>query len=276
MSEERFRKVFLISGVAFTLFFCLAPFVYMVWIGLAGQPDFLRPEASTELTLRHFRGIFSAPSIHFLSSLRNSLIVSAGSAAAAVFLASLAAYALVRFPLPGKKFLLVFILSTSLFPAVSLLSPLFQIMSRLGWINTYQALVLPYVAWNIPLAVWVLVSYFSRVPEELDQAGLVDGCSRFQVLVRIVYPVAAPGLFATALLAFIFAFSEFLLALMLTTDHSARTIPVAIALFEGLHGETPWGEIMAAATLTTIPVVILALVFQRRIIQGLTRGAVKE
>jgi trehalose/maltose transport system permease protein len=276
MNEERLRKVLLGLGVAFSLFFCLAPFVYMVWIGLAGQPDFLRPDVPTELTLRHFRGVFAAPSIYFLSSLRNSLIVSAASAIMAVFLASLAAYGLVRFRLPGKRFLLLFILGVSLFPAVSLVSPIFQIMARLGWINTYPALIFPYVAWNVPLAVWILVSYFSQVPEELDQAGLIDGCSRFQVLVRIVYPVAAPGLFATALLIFIFAFSEFLLALMLTTDHSARTIPVAIALFEGLHGETPWGEIMAAATLTTLPVVILAFLFQRKIIHGLTRGAVKE
>jgi trehalose/maltose transport system permease protein len=275
MNEECLRKVLLGLGVAFTFLFCLAPFAYMVWTGLAGQPDFLRPDAPAELTLRHFRGIFTAPSVHFLASLRNSLIVSAGSAAGAVFLASLAAYALVRFRLPGKRILLVLILGASLFPAVSLVSPLFQIMSRLGWINTYQALVLPYVAWNLPLAVWILVSYFSQVPEELDQAGFIDGCSRLQVLMRIVYPVAAPGLFAAVLLAFIFAFSEFLLALMLTTDHAARTVPVAIALFEGLHGETPWGEIMAAATLTTLPVVVLALFFQRRIIHGLTRGAVK-
>jgi len=276
MSEEFLRKVLLGLGVVFTLFFCLAPFVYMVWTGLAGKPDFLRPDVPMDLTLRNFRGIFAAPSIHFLSCLRNSLIVSAASAVGAVFLASLAAYALVRFSLPGKKFFLVFILSASLFPAVSLVSPLFQIMARLGWINTYPALIFPYVAWNVPLAVWILVSYFSQVPEELDQAGFVDGCTRLQVLVRIIYPVAAPGLFATALLTFIFAFSEFLLALMLTTDHSARTIPVAIALFEGLHGETPWGEIMAVATLTTLPVAILALLFQRRIIHGLTRGAVKE
>jgi multiple sugar transport system permease protein len=152
---------------------------------------------------------------------------------------------------------------------------LFKLMTALGWINTYPALIFPYVAWTLPLSLWILVSYFSRIPRDLDRAGLIDGCSRLQILFKIIFPVAAPGIFATLLLAFIFAFNEFLFALMLTTDRAARTIPVGIALFEGLHGQIPWGEIMAAATLATLPVVALALIFQRRIIQGLTRGAVK-
>jgi multiple sugar transport system permease protein len=119
------------------------------------------------------------------------------------------------------------------------------------------------------------VSYFSQIPEDLDKAGLMDGCSRLRILIKIIFPVAAPGVFSAGLLAFVVAFNEFLFALMLTTDYTARTVPVGIALFQGLHGETPWGEIMAAATITTIPVVIITLVFQRRIIHGLTRGAIK-
>ncbi|MFQ5905311.1 MAG: carbohydrate ABC transporter permease, partial [bacterium] len=150
-----------------------------------------------------------------------------------------------------------------------------KLMSRLSWINTYQGLILPYVAWTLPLSLWILVSYFAQMPRELDKAALVDGCTRWQILRRVVFPVAAPGLLSTGLLAFIFAFNEFMFALMLTTDHHARTIPVGIALFQGLHGEIPWGNIMAASTLTTIPVVILTVMFQRHIIQGLTRGAVK-
>jgi multiple sugar transport system permease protein len=167
------------------------------------------------------------------------------------------------------------ILAMSMFPPVSLVGYLFKLMTALGWINTYPALIFPYVAWTLPLSLWILVSYFSRIPRDLDRAGLIDGCSRLQILFKIIFPVAAPGIFATLLLAFIFAFNEFLFALMLTTDRAARTIPVGIALFEGLHGQIPWGEIMAAATLATLPVVALALIFQRRIIQGLTRGAVK-
>ncbi|MGA7877293.1 MAG: carbohydrate ABC transporter permease, partial [Desulfoferrobacter sp.] len=151
----------------------------------------------------------------------------------------------------------------------------FKVMAELGWVNTYAALILPYIAWTLPLSLWILVSYFNQIPQDLDKAGLIDGCSRWQILRTIILPVAAPGIFSTILLAFIFAFNEFMFALMLTTDYHARTIPVGIALFQGLHGQTPWGNIMAAATLSTLPLVILTLVFQRRIIQGLTRGALK-
>jgi multiple sugar transport system permease protein len=211
-----------------------------------------------------------------MAFLRNSIIVSAASAVISVFCASLAAYAVTRMRLPGKLAIMFVILALSMFPPVSLVGYLYKLMTALGWINTYPALILPYVAWTLPLSLWILVSYFARIPQDLDRAGLIDGCSRMQVLFRIIFPAAAPGIVATLLLAFIFAFNEFLFALMLTTDQASRTIPVGIALFEGLHGQIPWGEIMAAATMATLPVVLLALIFQRRIIQGLTRGAVKE
>jgi multiple sugar transport system permease protein len=142
-------------------------------------------------------------------------------------------------------------------------------------INTWPALILPYIAWVLPLSLWILVSYFAQIPRDLDRAALMDGCSRWQTLTRVILPVAAPGIFSTLLLAFIFAFNEFMFALMLTTDHQARTIPVGIALFQGLHGQIPWGRIMAASVFTSLPVIALTLFFQRRIIQGLTRGAVK-
>jgi multiple sugar transport system permease protein len=247
----------------------------MVLTGMSRHTDFFRPEQPLEITPDHYRTVLTAGSLHFMDYLRNSLVVSAVSAACSVFVASLAAYALTRLTLPGKTLLMLFTLSVSLFPPVSLVSYLFKFMAGIGWINTHQALILPYVAWTLPLSLWILVSYFTQVPLDLDRAALVDGCSRFQVLIRVILPVAVPGVVSTALLAFIFAFNEFLFALLLTTDYRARTIPVGIALFEGLHGQTPWGEIMAAAALTTIPVVIIALIFQRRIIQGLTRGAVK-
>ena len=148
-------------------------------------------------------------------------------------------------------------------------------MTTLNWINTYKALVLPYIAWVLPLSVWILVTYFSKVPRELDKAALVDGCNKWQLLYKVIYPVAKPGIFSVFLLAFIFSINEFMFALMLTTDYGARTIPVGIALFQGLHGEIPWGTIMAAAAVTTLPIVILTLAFQKHIIGGLTRGAIK-
>jgi multiple sugar transport system permease protein len=276
MSEERLRKLLLAGGAGLAFLFCLAPFGYMVLTGLSVDPDFLRPGGDYRFTLDHVASVLFSESIHFPAYLRNSLIVSAVSAAVAVLIAALAAYAFTRLALPGKGAILLCVLAVSLFPPVSLVSYLFKSMATLGWINTWPALILPYVAWTLPLSVWILVSYFSQLPRDLDRAALIDGCSRLQVLLRVTLPVAAPGIFSTLLLAFIFAFNEFLFALMLTTDHAARTIPVGIAMFEGLHGQIPWGEIMAAATVTTIPVVVLTLIFQRRIIQGLTRGAVKE
>jgi len=273
--EERIKKLVVGAGAVFTLLFCLSPFFYMILTALSRHTDFLRPETHYVVTFSHIHTVLTSQSIHFPAHLRNSVVVSLASAGVAVFTASLAAYAVTRLAFPLKTFFMLFVLALSMFPEISLVGYLFTIMSGLGWINTLQTLVFPYVAWTLPLCLWILVSYFSQIPEDLDRAGLMDGCSRFGVLRKIIFPVAAPGVFSTGLLAFIVAFNEFLFALMLTTDHSARTVPVGIALFQGLHGETPWGEIMAAATVTTIPVVLVALIFQRRIMRGLTRGAVK-
>ena len=276
MNEDIFKKTVILATAAATVLFCLAPFGYMILTGFSRYPDFFSPVTPWIVTLSNYRAVMFSESLHFTAFLRNSIIVSAASAVISVFFASLAAYAITRLALPGKLLFMFLILAMSMFPPVSLVGYLFKLMTALGWINTYPALIFPYVAWTLPLSLWILVSYFSRIPRDLDHAGLIDGCSRMQILIKIIFPVAAPGIFATLLLAFIFAFNEFLFALMLTTDHAARTIPVGIALFEGLHGQIPWGEIMAAATLATVPVVVLALIFQRRIIQGLTRGAVKE
>lgn len=275
MNEKRLKKILLLAGAAATLLFCLGPFVYMLLTALTGNPDFLRPEKEFIPTLAHFQSVLFAETVHFVRYIVNSIVIAGVSAAASVLIAALCAYALTRLKMPAGRTILFIILGISMFPPVSLVSYLFKFMSALGWMNTYQALILPYIAWTLPLSLWILVSYFAQVPQDLDKAGLVDGASRLKILLRIVLPVAAPGIVATLLLAFIFAFNEFLFALMLTTDFQARTIPVGIALFEGVHGQIPWGEIMAAAFVSTIPVVILALIFQRRIIQGLTRGAVK-
>ena len=275
VNEEKGKRILVVIGAVLTSLFCLAPFFFMLLTALSRYVDFLRPETPFIATFSHLRTVLTSESVHFTAYLRNSVAVSAAGACMTVFTASLAAYAVTRISFPFHKPFMLGVLALSMFPQISLVSYLFDIMSGLGWINTLQALVFPYAAWTLPLSLWVLASYFSQIPEDLDKAGFIDGCSRLKVLTKILLPVAAPGLFSAGLLAFIVAFNEFLFALMLTTDYRARTIPVGIALFQGLHGETPWGEIMAAATVTTIPVVLIALVFQRRIIQGLTRGSIK-
>jgi multiple sugar transport system permease protein len=162
-----------------------------------------------------------------------------------------------------------------MFPQISLIGYLYKFMRSAGLINTYLALVFPYIAWTIPLAFWIMLSYMLRIPKAFDDAARADGAGRFMIFRKIIVPVAAPGIFSAILLVFIAAFNEFLFALMLTTDQSARTIPVGIALFEGLHGEIPWGYIMAASTVASIPLVLLAVAFQRYVIQDVTRGAIK-
>jgi len=249
------------------------PFLYMLLVSLNFEPDF--PTTGFDFTLSNYSSILQVKSLHFLDYLRNSLIVSATSAFITVFISALAAYAITRLGLRGKTFILLFILAISMFPQISLIGYLFELMANIGMINTYPALILPYVAWILPLSLWILTSYFAQIPKELDKAAVVDGCSKLQVLFKVIFPVTLPGLFSTLLLSFIFAFNEFIFALILTIDHRARTVPVGIALFEGLHGEIPWGNIMAASVVAIIPVVAITLIFQRYIIQGLTRGAVK-
>jgi multiple sugar transport system permease protein len=275
IGEDRLERILYGAGALAMILFSLAPIAVMALTAASRRPDFLGPGAAFEPMAGHFTAVLLTRSLRFPEYFLNSMVVSGASALLCVAVAAPAAYAVTRLALPGRAFILLSVLAVSMFPQVSLVDYLFKAMSALGWINTYRALVLPYTAWILPLTLWILTSYFAQVPRDLDRAALMDGCTRLQALRKVVLPVAAPGVFSTALLAFIFAFNEFMFALMLTTDHRARTIPVGIALFEGLHGEIPWGTVMAAATLSTVPVVVLTLVFQRRIIQGLTRGAVK-
>jgi len=276
MSGERRIRILYALGAAAMSAFCLLPVAYMLLVAASSRPDVLSARVEVNLNAANFLAVLETGAIHSPEYVVNGLAVSGLSAVLAVALAAPAAYALTRLELPGRMPILFLVLSISMFPPVSLVSYLFRMMSALRWINTYAALVLPYTAWVLPLSLWILVGYFSRIPRDLDRAALLDGCGRFAALWKVMVPVAAPGIFSTAILAFIFAFNEFLFALLLTTNQNARTIPVGIALFEGLHGEIPWGMIMAAATLAVVPVVLLALAFQRRIVSGLTGGAVRE
>lgn len=275
MNEHRTQQLLIIAGIVAAVLFFLTPVVHMVLTAFSTSADFLGPRTTFSATIKHFIAVFTGQQLHFLAFLRNSLIVSSVSALLCVGISSMAAYAITRINFRGNMTLMLVVLAISMFPQISLAGYLFRFISSLGWINTYQGLIFPYTAWIMPLSLWILVSYFAQIPRDLDRAAKVDGCNNWQILTRIILPVALPGVFSTALLAFIFAFNEFMFALMLTTDYRARTVPVGIALFEGLHGEIPWSTIMAAATITTAPVVVLTLLFQRYIIQGLTRGAIK-
>jgi multiple sugar transport system permease protein len=256
--------------------FFLAPFVFMVCVSLYRGASSPVPGSGGEWTLSHYRAILSGTHVHFLRHLWNSTVVCAMASLGTTVVAALAAYAFTRFRFASRDGLLFLTLAVSMFPPICLAGYLFRMMTALGWINTYRALIFPYIAWTLPVSVWILTSYFSRIPRDLDRAALVDGLPPLGVLLKVIVPVARPALGSVFLIAFITAFNEFLLALMLTTDHDARTVPVGIALFQGMHGQIPWGTVSAASVLTTFPVIAAALIYQKNILTGLTRGALKE
>jgi len=274
MNEKKIRKLLLLSGIIFVSVFCLAPFCWMLVISFSTRSDFLLHQ-NLHITMTNFLDVLSTKSLHFLDYLKNSFVVASITAFFSTLIGALAAYAVSRISFSGKTTLILTVLALSMFPQICIVGYLFKIMSTVGLINTHSALILPYISWSVPLALWLQMSYFSQLPSEIDKAAQVDGASRMQVLTRIVLPIALPGFMSTVLLLFMFSFNEFLFALMLTTDHTARTVPVGIALFQGLHGELPWGYIMAASVVSCVPVIMIATIFQRRIIQGLTQGAVK-
>ncbi len=268
------RRILLGIGAALSLGFALLPLVWTAIVSLAEHPDFLL-RGGLSPTFDNYRDLFTSEDLHFADYLKNSLLISSLSALLSLIASFLCAYALSRLS-PFKALpLLLGVLGISLFPQISSAGFLYRIFSLTGLINTYPALVLPYTAWSLPLGVWLMHAYISSLPRDIDRSALVDGAGRLTILLRIVLPLSLPGLASTYVLLFLFCFNEFLFALMFTVDYRARTVPVGIALFEGLHGQIPWGHITAASLVSVLPVLILVLFLQSYIIRGLTGGAVK-
>lgn len=269
--QQSFFFIVTVSFVVFSLF----PFYWQIVTALkppkqvfAMPPDWW-PE---RLYLDNFIEVFRSQP--FFAYIRNSLIVAGLATLFCLLVGSLAAYALARLNVRGKHLFLFAVLAVAIFPQVSVVSPLFLLFKQLDWLNTYQALVIPYIAFNLPLTIWILTSFFADIPSELEEAAKVDGCSTLQAMVRIILPLAVPGLFTAAILVFIAAWNEFLLALVFTYDEAARTVPVGIALFPGVH-HIPWDTIAAASVIVTVPLIVIVLLFQKRVISGLTSGSVK-
>lgn len=254
--------------------YCLAPFLWQVVTSLkpAAELTALPPLLPSRVTMEHYAALFTGHPV--LRLIANSAAVAAGTTALALVLGAAAAYAVSVLRMRGRAAILGVVLAISMFPPIATVSPLFLLLNALGLRDTLAALVLTYSTFSLPLAVWLLAGFFDALPRELYVAARVDGCSAFGALWRVVLPLAAPGLTAAGLLVFIFAWNEFLFALTFTSTEAARTLPVGIALFPGLH-EIPYGEIAAASVVATLPVVALAFAFQRRIVEGLTAGAVK-
>ncbi len=227
-----------------------------------------------EWTLDNYRGIFSTS--QFTRALINSIGIAVISTFIAVALASMAAYAVARLRFPGKSVLIGMSLLIAMFPAISLVTPLFNIERVLGLFNTWPALIIPYVAFGLPLGIYTLSAFFREIPWELEKAAKMDGATPFQAFMKVIAPLAAPGMFTTAILVFIFCWNDFLFAISLTSTTRSRTVPAAIGFFTGSSQfEQPTGSICAAAVIITIPIILFVLFFQRRIVAGLTSGAVK-
>lgn len=212
----------------------------------------------------------------FLSALRNSIGISLIATAVAVVLATLAAYAIARLDFPGKRLVLTTALGVSIFPVISIVTPLFNLWRSIGLYDTWLGLIIPYLSLTLPISIWTLAAFFRQIPWELEQAAQVDGATSWQAFRKAIVPLAAPGVFTTALIAFFIAWNDFVYGISLTSTEAARPVPAALAFFTGASQfEEPTGSISAAAVVVTIPVVVLVLLFQRQIVSGLTQGAVK-
>jgi trehalose/maltose transport system permease protein len=262
--------------VVVIIFYTVFPFVWAVISSIKPNAELFSTPVDywpDQINLTFYR--FVLDNGDFLRALRNSVIVSVSTVVISLALGSLAAYALGRLKFRGRTPVLYLILSMTMFPQIAILGSLYQMITTLGLFDRLPALIIAYLTFTLPFTVWVLTNFFKAMPGELEEAALVDGATPFQAFARILLPLAAPGLVTTGLLAFIAAWNEYLYALTFTQTR-ARTVQPAIASFTGnTQFELPWGNILAASVLVTLPLVILVLIFQRKILAGLTAGAVK-
>jgi multiple sugar transport system permease protein len=273
--SRRRRQALLWGAVVLIMAFCLFPFYWLLNTSLKTGQDLssanlIPPNPS----LDNYSSIFEDSD--FTTALRNSVIVAGATTVLALVIGSFAGYALARLRFRFKFLLLAIILSITTFPPIAIAAPLFKFWTDLGIYDTLYGLIPPFLAFTLPLTIYVLASFFREIPRDLSDAALVDGATHFQAFRKVVMPLAAPGLVTAGLLSFIWAWNEFLLAITLTSSPEARPVPPALAFFTGSQQfEVPLGTITAATVVVTVPLVILVLIFQRRIVAGLTAGAVK-
>ncbi len=264
-------------AVAIILFYVLFPFYWALKTSFTSSSR-LSAEAlqwfPTHLTWENYKLVFTTQP--FGRNLFNSLVVASGTVILSLLLSLMAAYALGKFRFKGKSVLMYIILAVSVFPQIAVLGGMYTTIRALGLYNSVFGLMLSYMIFVLPFTVWTLTSFVREIPTELEEAAYMDGASPLTTLFQVLLPVMTPALVTTGLLAFINAWNEFLFALTFTSDNSAKTVPVAISSFSGASQyETPFGVIMAASVIVTIPLIILVLIFQRNIVSGLTAGAVK-
>lgn len=274
-SRNRLDRLYWIAGSVLAVVYALTPIVWIISLSLKYPADLNDNRFWPQrITFEHYQAIFA--DAQFPAALWNSLGIAFLSTMLSILIAMFAAYAVVRLDFSGRRLFLAFALSIAMFPPVSIVGPLFNMWRLIGLYDTWPGLILPYITLTLPLAIWTLAAFFREIPWDLDKAARVDGATAFQAFRLVIVPLAAPGIFSAAILVFIFAWNDFLFAISLTSTNQARTVPAAIAFFTGSSRfEQPTGSIAAAAVVVTIPLVIMVLIFQRRIVAGLTAGAVK-
>jgi len=274
MMKNRWGDIAFYTLTGGIVFFSLLPFLWFIDTSLktdleiTSVPPVLVPSGS----LQFYRSALERYDL--LHYVKNSVITAGFTTLITLLISMPAAYALARLRMRFKKLFLYALILVSMFPQISIAGPVWRILDSLNLLNSYPGLIMPYVTLTLPLGVWIIASFFQELPRELEDSARIDGCGHFQTLWRIIIPLAAPGVFTAAILVFIYAWNEFFFALLIMTQQRYQTLPVGIALFQGEY-TLPWGDIAAASTIATVPLVLLVFLFQRRIVSGLSAGAIK-
>ena len=272
--KRRGRAAGLFVLLLLVLVYTLFPYYWAIVSSLRSGSALFSTSLVPSFDLTHYKALFQDPV--FIGSIVNSLIVAGSTTFISLAVAVAAAYALGRLSFGGKRLMLMAILVVSIFPQIAVMSGMFELVRWLGLYNRIGALILAYLIFTVPFTVWVLTSFMREFPRELEEAAIMDGCSHWRILTRILLPLMGPALASTGLLAFILAWNEFLFALTFVLSDENRTVPVAIGLISGnSRYEYPFGPVMAASIVVTLPLLALVLFFQRRIVSGLTAGAIK-
>jgi len=273
--EKKNTKYLFYTAIALYLFIIIFPFIWVLITSFKPETEIFGANAlkivADQPTLEHYTALFRA---NIFNALKNSLIISCITTTYVTLVAAFCAYSIARLQFVGKRLLLAVVLATSMFPQMIVVGPIYRTFVDLGWTNSYM-ITLPYSMITLPVAIYILVTHFAKVPKEMEESAFMDGASKWETFIKIIMPLALPGLFTSAIITFIGVWNEFLLSLTLNSDANYHTAPVAISYLRGQF-EIFWGQVTAATVIVTIPTLIIVILFQRQIISGLTSGAVKE
>jgi multiple sugar transport system permease protein len=274
MVKNKAEKLFAVIIVLYLLII-IFPFIWVALTSFKPESEIWGSGAmkifSQNATFEHYEALIKA---NILNSLKNSFIISSITTIYVTFVASFCAYAIARLKFVGKNLLLAVVLGTSMFPQMIVVGPIYNAFVKLGWTNSYF-ISLPYSMITLPVAIFILVTHFAKVPKEMEESASIDGASKMKTFIKIIFPLALPGIFTSAIITFIGVWNEFLLSLTLNSNSNFHTAPVAISFLRGQF-QIFWGQVTAATIVVTIPTLIMVILFQKQIISGLTSGAVKE